>query len=83
MQYEHLSADTTAQGKRLVAVTPSDTVDLPEGRARFLWVQEAGTLEVLVHPADPVVTVNVDLGPFPFEVTRVLTGSTATVLAAY
>ncbi len=77
----------TAPGEIAVAVTPSDTVDLPKGRSRGLYVGVTGN--VAVHMSDDESSTSVTFTGLvagvvhPLSVKRVLsTATTATGIVA-
>lgn len=76
------SADA-APGKRLLAVTCSDTADLPKGRCRGLWVSVAGTIKITVDPGDPAVSITVPVGLVPIEASRVWSTGTDAGVRSY
>jgi hypothetical protein len=69
---------------QLRAVTPSDTVDLPAGPCRALYVGTTGDIAVIAKGDTAAVTLfSVPVGILPVSVTRVLvTGTTASAIVA-
>lgn len=86
--YDNFAASVDTFGRRSMAVTPSDTVDLPQ-KAKAVVVLTAGTLAIVPHSdavgddIDPVEFGEVPTGFIPpFLVRRVMaTNTTATVRA--
>jgi metal-dependent HD superfamily phosphatase/phosphodiesterase len=69
-----------------LAVTPSDSADVTNGRARSLYIGGAGDVTVVfARGSAPVTHVGVPAGTvLPVEVTRVMvTGTTATNIVAW
>lgn len=65
------------------AVTKSDSVDLPDGACRGLWVTGAGDVAVYTEEGDEVTLTLAVNTIYPFAVGRVLsTGTTATGIYA-
>jgi hypothetical protein len=65
-----------------LAITPSDTDDLPAGRTAAIFVGTAGTVAVQ-DQAGNTVSFTAPVGVLPIAVKRVLaTGTTATNLVA-
>jgi hypothetical protein len=66
-------------------VTPSDTVDLPNGKATGgLFVTVAGNVALIMHGVTLTFTAVPAFTRLPFAADRVkVTGTTATVLACY
>lgn len=85
-QTQYRNSNPIVQPALWVAVTPSDTTDLPQGVAKGLYVDQAGTLTFI--PADNLnsqaVTINVTAGTrIDSFVRRVLsTGTSATGIYA-
>lgn len=77
--------DPTEPARRLIAVTPDDQNDLPEGVARSLFVGTAGALELTDGEGNRVRLVSGPSQYHPVRARRVLaTGSTAgDILALY
>ena len=70
---------------QLRAVTPSDTVNLPDGVCRALWVGGAGNIAILVEEDSTAVTLSgVAAGTVvPVRARRVnSTNTTATLIVA-
>lgn len=85
--YEN-SDGLTAQARRAVAVTPSDSVDLPTLTPKALWVAGAGAVTIIPvgDPTNtPVALGDLPVGTvIPIRARRVMaTGTSATVLALY
>ena len=78
-----LCARDAAPGKRVLAVTCSDTANLPNGRCRALWIGVAGTIKLTVAPEDPAVTLVVPVGMLPVEASRVWSTGTDAGMRAY
>jgi hypothetical protein len=82
MSTSDYAASPMSFGRSSRAITPSDTVDIPNGPVKAIVVTQAGTLSILPSNSDvPVAFAEVPAGfnP-PFQVRRVLaTGTTATV----
>lgn len=71
---------------RIIAVTPDDANDLPNGICRALWISSAGTVSVIDASGGSAVSLgSLAVGTvFPGKVSRVRsTGTSATVLALY
>lgn len=66
------------------AVTPNDSVDLPAGDARALYIGNSGNLVVITSGSTEVTLQNVQAGTIlPIRVARVKsTGTTATGIVA-
>lgn len=70
----------------LVAVTPSDTVDLAAGIAKALWIGGAGNVRVIAENDTVAITLTAAAAGqlIPLRVKRVLaTGTTATSIVAF
>jgi hypothetical protein len=70
---------------QLRAVTPSDTLDLPSGTCRALWVGGAGDVALIADRDSAAVTIKaVDAGTIlPVRTRRVMsTNTTATSIVA-
>lgn len=67
------------------AVTPSDTVLLPNGTCRALYVGTTGNISVLTASGNTVTFSNVAVGILPVQVQRVNSTSTtaSTIVALY
>ena len=81
MSYQEFPSD------RAEAITPSDTVDLPVGVTRAIYVGGAGNIAVIMgNQTNPVTFMAVPVGQvLPIRVRRVLavgSGTTATNLLA-
>jgi hypothetical protein len=77
--YEHLFAPVT----RGVAVTPSDTADLPFV-PRTIWVGGAGNLAIVNSDGTTVTLQNLYVGWHDIRTTRILAnGTTATLIVAW
>jgi hypothetical protein len=75
--------ELTAQFRSLRAVTPSDTLDLPDGAARALIIGVGGTLSVIAVDDTDAVTLTVGPGLLPLRARRVrATGTTAASIVA-
>lgn len=77
-----VAADLSSPASRGVAITPSDTTDLPVG-VRAVWVGGAGAISViLADDANPITLSAVPAGTLlPIMARRVrATGTTATLL---
>ena len=71
-------------GRKIRAVTPSDTDTLPDGICRALYVATEGDLEFIAADDDDAVTIPVGaLTTLNVAIKQVLTGTTATVYALY
>jgi len=72
-------------GHTIAAVTPSDTVDLPSGVCRALYISTAGNIVVITESGDTVGPIAVFAGTyFLVKCSRVkATSTTATVWAIY
>lgn len=83
MEDRHVaSIGTLGPYTRAVAVTPSDTVDLPF-RSTALLATAAGTVIVRMQNTTTSVTIPIAAGiPLRVRVDRVLTGGTATGIVA-
>ena len=84
MDIPEFSGSLTTYGRRSRAITPSDTVDLPNGPVKSLIVTADGDVSFLPvdNPDDdPVTITGLSVGnDVPFIIRRVLaTGTTATV----
>ena len=79
--YDPLS---TASGRALRAVTPSDSDNLPDGPCRSLTATGAGTISVIAVDDDSAQTIYVAQGDrWPIRAKRVrATGTTATGIVA-
>lgn len=65
---------------RSFAITPSNTVDLPE-TVRRIWVGVAGNIKITMMDGDTITYTNVPVGYFEHFAVRVfVTGTTATGL---
>lgn len=72
-----------APGRDAVAVTPSDTVAIPGGPARALYVGVAGDVSILTPRGNTVTFVGVPAGAvLPVNATRVNEATTATDIVA-
>ena len=78
MSYQEFPSD------RAEAITPSDTVDLPVGPTRAVYVGGTGNLAVLMaNQNNPVTFMAVPVGSvLPIRVKRVLASSTTTLMLA-
>lgn len=79
-----LRAADAAPAQAHAAVTPSDTADIPSGRARGLYVNAAGAITVSLYPGGPAVAYKVG-GPGSLRVaaSRVwATGAYSAVVSA-
>ena len=67
-----------------IAVTPSNSVNFPQGTCRALYVGSGGNISVLLDSGDSVTFANVQTGSvLPVECLRVnSTGTTAASLIA-
>lgn len=77
-------AGSIVPARRIVAITPSNTVDIEQTRG--LHINTAGDIKIQpAGPECPAVTITVVAGIlYPYEVTRVYaTGTTATLAAVY
>lgn len=74
-----------AEYKHAVAVTPSDSADLPRTPARALFVTVTGNVSFITQGGETVSLTSVAANEIlPFLITRVRsTGTTATVLALW
>lgn len=66
------------------AVTPSDTIDLPDGPSRALYIGGSGNVSIITGGGSVATFVGLTAGQMlPIEVVRVrATGTTATSLLA-
>jgi len=78
-------ASMSIPGRSVVAVSPSDSADLPDGECRALYVTVAGNVVFIAADDSASVTWPVTAGQIiPVCVKRVLaTNTTATVHAIY
>jgi len=78
---------SSSPAKKGVAVTPSDSVNLPGGTCRALWVGNGGDVSLMFAGPDAVAVVhkNVASGSvLPAEACRVMsTGTSATDIVAW
>ncbi len=58
------------------AVSPNDSVDLPRGQCKGLYIGATGNVEVNMADGQTVLFSAVPVGLLPVSVTRVLAGST-------
>ena len=72
-------------GQDIIPVTPSDTVDLPDGECRCLYIDSSGTIKVITAAGNTRGPINVSAGTYLLvRCTRVFsTDTTATVWAVY
>lgn len=72
-----------ASGYDARTVTPSDTVNMPDGTARALYVGVTGNLTVVMANGTVQLFSNVPVGILPIQVSRVnSTATTATNIVA-
>ena len=77
------AASAIGPAATLIAVTPSDTADLPSGVTRAVHVGNAGTLAVLDTKGNTAILQSLDGQYHPVRVRRILaTGTTATGIVA-
>jgi len=84
-QMVYLDEKDTAPAIDAVAVSPSDSADLPGGLCRALWIGGAGDISVITAKGTTVTISTVPAGTLiPLRVTRVrLTNTTATNITAW
>lgn len=85
MAYATYPPTPSTPGGSLAAVTPSDTVDLPGGIAKALWIGAAGAVAIIAENDTVAVTLaGAAAGQLiPIRTKRVkATGTTATSIVA-
>lgn len=81
-QFRQLSTGLDSPARKIVAITPSDTLDLPDGVCRALLVGTAGTVDLIDACGNAVASVPLQQGYNPLCVRRVKTGGTASAIFA-
>ena len=80
---EFWDPNNLATARDVLPVTPSDTVDLPDG-VRCLLIGTAGNLQVTTAAGEIRALTNVPVGYFMCQVSRVwATNTTATNIGAF
>ena len=78
------SLSEAGPARAFVAVTPSDTADLPKGVCRGLHVNGAGNIVIDDCFGNTSITIAVSAGLWPYAINRVRTATTATgIIAVY
>jgi hypothetical protein len=83
-RYQNLKAEDSAPSTGLAAVTPSDSVNLPDGVCRGLWIGGSGDVVVDTMASSNVKLSGANAGQIiPVAAIRVRsTGTTASLIVA-
>lgn len=79
----HRSADATVAAHGAVAITPSDSTEIPVTRS--LYVGGTGNINVTMADGQTLIFSSVPVGILPIQVTKVLSTSTtaSSLIALY
>lgn len=81
--YQKLDFNDAAPAMEAIAVTPSDSVDLPKGIARALFIGGAGSVVLDTYNNTSITFAGLAAGTIlPVQTKRVRTSSTATSIVA-
>lgn len=82
-RYQKLDFNDASPAMEAIAVTPSDSVDLPQGIARSLFIGGAGSVVLDTYNNTSITFAGLAAGTIlPVQAKRVRTASTATNIVA-